>query len=56
VANLEKLLQTKLAEAEEKHKYNIKTPTEENNCLRYGIFPQGSLAGLLLRAEGCSSD
>eukprot|EP00072_Mus_musculus_P066825 XP_017168588.1 PREDICTED: amyotrophic lateral sclerosis 2 chromosomal region candidate gene 12 protein homolog [Mus musculus] len=34
VANLEKLLQTKLAEAEEKHKYNIKTPTEENNCLR----------------------
>ena len=33
-ANLEKLFQTKLAEAEEKHKYNIKTPTEENNCLR----------------------
>ncbi|XP_031223460.1 flagellum-associated coiled-coil domain-containing protein 1 isoform X2 [Mastomys coucha] len=32
--NLEKLFQTKLAEAEEKYKYTIQILTEENNCLR----------------------
>ncbi|XP_048200157.1 flagellum-associated coiled-coil domain-containing protein 1 [Perognathus longimembris pacificus] len=34
VGNLEKTLQTKLAEAEEKYKYTIKTLTEENARLR----------------------
>lgn len=33
--NLEKLFQTKLAEAEEKYKYTIQILTEENICLRY---------------------
>ncbi|XP_038171498.1 flagellum-associated coiled-coil domain-containing protein 1 [Arvicola amphibius] len=34
VGNLEKLFQTKLAEAEEKYKYTIQILTEENICLR----------------------
>lgn len=37
VGNLEKLFQTKLAEAEEKYKYTIQILTEENICLRYGL-------------------
>ena len=35
VANLEKTLQTKLAEAEENFKYTIQHLTEENIHLRY---------------------
>nr|XP_048284726.1 flagellum-associated coiled-coil domain-containing protein 1 isoform X2 [Myodes glareolus] len=37
VGNLEKLFQTKLAEAEEKYKYTIQILTEENICLRQKI-------------------
>ncbi|KAL1771052.1 amyotrophic lateral sclerosis 2 chromosomal region candidate protein 12 protein isoform X1 [Sigmodon hispidus] len=38
VGNLEKLLQMKLAEAEEKYKYTIQILTEENTCLRQKIM------------------
>ncbi|CAH6791667.1 flagellum-associated coiled-coil domain-containing protein 1 [Phodopus roborovskii] len=38
VGNLEKLFQTKLAEAEEKYKYTIQTLTEENASLRQKIM------------------
>ncbi|XP_034354529.1 flagellum-associated coiled-coil domain-containing protein 1 [Arvicanthis niloticus] len=36
--NLEKLFQTKLAEAEDKYKHTIQILTEENNCLRQKIL------------------
>uniref|UniRef100_A0A8C9DQD1 Flagellum associated containing coiled-coil domains 1 n=1 Tax=Prolemur simus TaxID=1328070 RepID=A0A8C9DQD1_PROSS len=36
VGNLEKMLQTKLAEAEDKYKYTIQSLTQENNHLRCG--------------------
>ncbi|XP_012511177.1 PREDICTED: amyotrophic lateral sclerosis 2 chromosomal region candidate gene 12 protein [Propithecus coquereli] len=38
VGNLEKTLQTKLAEAEEKYKYTIQILTKENNHLRQNII------------------
>lgn len=41
--NLEKLFQTKLAEAEEKYKSTIQVLTEENNSLRYGCLCSGGL-------------
>lgn len=43
VGNLEKLLQTKLVEAEEKYKYTIQLLTEENTFLRYGCCCSGGL-------------
>ncbi|XP_075812255.1 flagellum-associated coiled-coil domain-containing protein 1 [Microtus pennsylvanicus] len=54
VGNLEKLFQTKLAEAEEKYKYTIQILTEENICLRQKMVTKNEMSDISASATPCS--
>ncbi|XP_026644634.1 amyotrophic lateral sclerosis 2 chromosomal region candidate gene 12 protein [Microtus ochrogaster] len=56
VGNLEKLFQTKLAEAEEKYKYTIQILTEENICLRQKMVTKNEMSDMSASATPCSHE
>ncbi|XP_050015358.1 flagellum-associated coiled-coil domain-containing protein 1 isoform X1 [Alexandromys fortis] len=56
VGNLEKLFQTKLAEAEEKYKYTIQILTEENICLRQKMVTKNEMSDMSASATPCTPE
>ncbi|XP_057614749.1 flagellum-associated coiled-coil domain-containing protein 1 [Chionomys nivalis] len=56
VGNLEKLFQTKLAEAEEKYKYTIQILTEENICLRQKMVTKNEMSDMSESATPCTCE
>lgn len=56
VGNLEKLFQTKLAEAEEKYKYTIQILTEENICLRQKMVTKNEMSDMSASATPCTRE